>query len=195
MRPYSEFNRGHPYILIDVLSKYAWAVPLKNKGGSETAGAISEIVRKSGQCLKNSWTDRGKAFYKIYVQKILKKHDMIITVLRIRRWKRQWSSGLNTQEWYIEDVYAQLQLDRRAAASRIRLHYARKHRTIGMRPANVTLTIAERLLDTMYDAIKIAGKIQSKRCVRKYKMVFKKDYTPNWPSKGLQSLRCSVPIP
>ena len=37
MRLFSGFNRGHHYILtvIDVLSKYAWAVPLKSEGGSE----------------------------------------------------------------------------------------------------------------------------------------------------------------
>ncbi|KMQ92194.1 maverick integrase [Lasius niger] len=39
MRPYFRFNRGYHYILtvIYVLSKYAWAVPLKSKGGRETA--------------------------------------------------------------------------------------------------------------------------------------------------------------
>ena len=44
MQPYSSFNRGHHCILtvIDVLSKYAWTVPLK--GGSETANAIVEIL-------------------------------------------------------------------------------------------------------------------------------------------------------
>jgi len=33
MHPYSRFNKGYHYILtvIDVLSKYAWAVPLKMK--------------------------------------------------------------------------------------------------------------------------------------------------------------------
>ena len=45
MRPYSRFNKGYHYILtvIDVLSKYAWALPLKSKGGSETAKA--KIIR------------------------------------------------------------------------------------------------------------------------------------------------------
>jgi len=37
MHPYSRF-KGYHYILtvIDVLSKYAWTVPLKSKSGSET---------------------------------------------------------------------------------------------------------------------------------------------------------------
>ncbi|XP_011697575.1 PREDICTED: uncharacterized protein LOC105455734, partial [Wasmannia auropunctata] len=39
MRPYTRFNRGYHYILtvIDVLSKHAWAVPLKAKSGSDTS--------------------------------------------------------------------------------------------------------------------------------------------------------------
>ena len=78
MHPYSSFNRGHHYIftVIDVLSKYAWAVPLKSKGGSETADAIVEIIRASGRCPKNLQTDMGKEFYNVDVQKILKKHNV-----------------------------------------------------------------------------------------------------------------------
>ncbi|KAG5324762.1 YMD3 protein, partial [Pseudoatta argentina] len=74
---YSSFNRGHHYILtvIDVLSKYAWALPLKSKG-SETADAIVEIIRANGRCSKNLQTDMGKEFYNADVQKILKKRDV-----------------------------------------------------------------------------------------------------------------------
>ncbi|KAG5313777.1 YMD3 protein, partial [Pseudoatta argentina] len=77
MSPYSGFNRGHHYILIviDVLGKYAWAVLLKSKGGSETANAITEIVREN-RCPKNLQTDMGIEFYNADVQKILKKHDV-----------------------------------------------------------------------------------------------------------------------
>jgi len=78
MRPYSDFNRGHHYILtvIDVLSKYAWTVPLKSKDGSKTADTMAEIIRASGRCPKNLQMDMGKKFYNADVQKILKKHDI-----------------------------------------------------------------------------------------------------------------------
>ena len=59
-----------------MLSKYAWAVPLKSKGGSETANAIAEIVRESERCPKNLQTDMGKEFYNADVQNILKKHNI-----------------------------------------------------------------------------------------------------------------------
>ena len=48
--------------------------------------------------------------------------------------------------------------------------------------------IAERLLDTMYSAIKIAGPAKFKGdsvCVSKYKTIFEKDYTPNWTTEVL----------
>ncbi|KYN22303.1 hypothetical protein ALC57_05300 [Trachymyrmex cornetzi] len=64
---------------------------------------------------------------------------------------------------------------------------ARKHRTIDMRSADVTPAIAERLLDRVYNAIKIAGPVKSKVGdsvrVSKYKTIFENGYTPNWTTK------------
>ncbi|XP_039315539.1 uncharacterized protein LOC120360047, partial [Solenopsis invicta] len=78
MRPYTQFNKGYHYILtvIDVLSKYAWAMPLKTKSGTEMAAAISKIIRGDGRCPKNLQTDMGKEFYNANVQELLKKHDI-----------------------------------------------------------------------------------------------------------------------
>jgi len=57
-------------IVVDVLSKYA--VPLKSKGGSDTADTIAEIIRANGRCPKNLQTDMRKEFYNSDVQKSLK---------------------------------------------------------------------------------------------------------------------------
>ncbi|XP_039309102.1 uncharacterized protein LOC120358574 [Solenopsis invicta] len=75
MRPYTRFNKGYHCILtvIDVLSKYAWAVPLKTKSGTEMATAIAKIIRGNGRCQKNLQTDMGKEFYNVNVQELLKK--------------------------------------------------------------------------------------------------------------------------
>jgi len=126
MRSYLGFNRGHHYILtvIDVLSKYAWAVPLKSKGESEMADAIAEIIRASGRCPKNLQTDMGKEFYKADVQKILKKHDVnhysTYSTLKASVVER-FNRTLKNDD--VEDVYAQrqLQVNRRTAAFRVRL--------------------------------------------------------------------------
>ena len=70
---------------------------------------------------------------------------------------------------------------------RVSCQNARKHRIIGMRPADVTPAIAKRLLDTMYSAIKIAGpskfKVGDSIHVSKYKTIFEKGYTPNWTTE------------
>ncbi|KYN06409.1 hypothetical protein ALC62_02645 [Cyphomyrmex costatus] len=65
MRPYTRFNKGYHYILtvIDVLSKHAWALPLKTKSGNKMATAIAKIIRGDGRCPKNLQTDMGKEFY------------------------------------------------------------------------------------------------------------------------------------
>lgn len=78
MRPYSRSNKGYNYILtvIDVLSKYAWAVPLKSKSGNEMSETIAKIIRDGERCPTNFQTDRGKEFYNSNVQKVLKKHDI-----------------------------------------------------------------------------------------------------------------------
>jgi len=58
----------------------------------------------------------------------------------------------------MEDVYTQRQLHWIDELPRLVSDYnARKHRTISIRPADVTPAIAERLLDMMYSAIRIAG--------------------------------------
>ncbi|KYN12364.1 hypothetical protein ALC57_15479, partial [Trachymyrmex cornetzi] len=52
---------------------------------------------------------------------------------------------------------------------------------------DVTPAIAERLLDTVYSAIKIAGpakfKVGDSVRVSKYKTVFEKGYTSNWTTE------------
>ncbi|XP_029667280.1 uncharacterized protein LOC115237981 [Formica exsecta] len=93
MRAYARFNKGYNYILtvIDVLSKYAWAVPLKSKDGSETADAITKIFQADGRYPKNFQTDRGKEFYIANVQKLMKtyniNHYSTYSIMKPRSWK------------------------------------------------------------------------------------------------------------
>ncbi|XP_011049755.1 PREDICTED: uncharacterized protein LOC105143259 [Acromyrmex echinatior] len=108
---YSSFNRGHHYILtvIDVLSKYAWAVPLKSKDGSE-ADAIVEIIQTSGRCPKNLQMDMGKEFYNADMQKILKKHDVNHYSTYSTLKTNSGAVQSHAQKRHVEDVYTQRQL-------------------------------------------------------------------------------------
>lgn len=65
MQYFSRANKGYKYILmiIDVFSKYGWAIPLKNKSGPEIVRAFTELWDNEGQNPpKFLWTDKGKEF-------------------------------------------------------------------------------------------------------------------------------------
>ena len=61
-------------IIIDVLSKHAWAMSLKAK--DEMTKAIIKIIRDDRRCLKNLQTDSGNELYNSDVQKLLKKRNI-----------------------------------------------------------------------------------------------------------------------
>ncbi|XP_067216681.1 uncharacterized protein [Linepithema humile] len=159
MRPYSRSNGGCNYILtvIDVLSKYAWAIPLKTKGGIKTSKAFSAIFRE--RIPKNLQTDHGKEFYNRDFQNLVKKHGInhystysVIKALVVERFNRtlkneMWKFFTLTGSYrWIDDL------------PRLVSEYnGRKHRTIGMRPIDVTPEIAKGLLSTVYGNIKIAS--------------------------------------
>ena len=191
MRPYARANKGYNYILtvIDVLSKYAWAIPLKTKGGSETTTAFSTIFRDYKRIPKNLQTDQGKEFYNGDFQNFIKKHginhystysvmkasvvERFNRTLKNKMWKIFTLNG--NYKWF--DVLPRMLSE----------YNGRKHRTIGMRPIDVTPAIADRLLSSVYSGIKIAApakfKVGDKVRVSKYKTIFEKGYTPNWSTE------------
>ena len=73
MQAFSSFNKGFKYILtvIDVFSKYAWAVPIKDKSVTK---AFEKIV--SERIPKKLWVDEGKEFYNTTFKKLLDKHKI-----------------------------------------------------------------------------------------------------------------------
>ena len=74
MKSYASKNDGYKYILtcVDVLSRFAWAFPLKSKTGREVAKALEDIFsRKNFSYLH---TDKGKEFFNAEVERITKHH-------------------------------------------------------------------------------------------------------------------------
>ena len=61
MLPFAKFNNGYKYILmiIDVFSKYGYAIPLKTKTGIAVAGALKNLFKKHSPPAM-LWTDKGK---------------------------------------------------------------------------------------------------------------------------------------
>ena len=76
MQDFSSFNKGFKYILtvIDVFSKYAWAVPIKDKSAASVTKAFEKII--SDRIPKKLWVDEGKEFYNVTFKKLLDKHKI-----------------------------------------------------------------------------------------------------------------------
>ena len=77
MIPYSNENKGFRYLLtvIDIFSKYAWAVPMKSKTGNDVTIAMESIL-KHGRVPHNLQTDQGKEFYNSNFQNLMKKYKI-----------------------------------------------------------------------------------------------------------------------
>lgn len=76
MIPLARYNRGMKYILtaINCASKYAYAVPLKSKKGTEVASALDKILRNNK--FKYLQTDLGKEYYNATLKRLLDKYGI-----------------------------------------------------------------------------------------------------------------------
>ena len=72
-------KQGIRYLLtvIDILSKYAWVQPLKDKKGPTVVKAFSKILKEGRKPLKLQ-TDKGKEFYNKDMTQWLKENNIVL---------------------------------------------------------------------------------------------------------------------
>ena len=65
MQLISKFNKGFRLLLcvIDIFSKYAWIVSLKDKKGASIVNVFQQILNKSERKRNKIWVDKGSEFY------------------------------------------------------------------------------------------------------------------------------------
>ena len=70
----SKFNNGFRFLLcvIDIFSKYASVIPLKDKKGISIDDAFQKILDKSGRKPSKLRVDKGSEFYNNFLKKWLK---------------------------------------------------------------------------------------------------------------------------
>ena len=73
-----KFNKGFRFLLcvIDVFSKYARVVPLKDKKGISIVNAFRKILKESDRKPNKIWVDKGSEFYNNSFKKWLKDNDI-----------------------------------------------------------------------------------------------------------------------
>ena len=62
--------------VIDVFSKYAWVVPLKDKKGVTIVNIFQNILNSSKRQPSNIWVDKGSKFYNNLMKPLLENNDM-----------------------------------------------------------------------------------------------------------------------
>ena len=65
MQLLSKFNKRFRFLLwvINIFSRYAWVVPLKDKNGVSIVNAFQEILNNSAIKANKIWVDKGNEFY------------------------------------------------------------------------------------------------------------------------------------
>ena len=65
MQLISKFNERFRFLLcvIDILNKYAWVVPLKDRKGVSIVDAFQKILDKSRRKPNKIWVVKGSEFY------------------------------------------------------------------------------------------------------------------------------------
>ena len=78
MQLISRFSKGFRFLLcvINIFSKYAWVVPLKDKKVISIVNAFQKILYKSGRKPNKIWVDKGIEFQNNSFKKWFKDNDI-----------------------------------------------------------------------------------------------------------------------
>ena len=150
MQALSRKNKGNKYILtvIDVFSKYAWAILVKTKGGPEIKNAFELLFQMSNPRKPDKLqTDAGKEFLNKDVQKFLKSHGVLHFVsqsLKKAPVLERFNITLKTKIWtYFTAKQTNIYIDKLQVFVKSYNHSV--HRMIDMRPADVTAEDHDRI--------------------------------------------------
>ena len=80
MQLLSKFNKGFRFLLcvIDIFSKYAWVIPLKDKKGISIVNAFQKILKESNRKPNKIWVDKGSEFYNNSFKKWLQDNNIVM---------------------------------------------------------------------------------------------------------------------
>lgn len=182
-----KFNSGYKFLLtcIDVMSKHAWVVPLKDKTGASLKRAFSKIF-KSGRIPRKLQTDRGTEFYNRTLKTFLEKHDVKLFSTHNYDTKacivERFNRTLKTKMWKYFTQNNTLKYTN-VLKDLVDSYNSTYHTSIKMAPANVRPEHQELLWQRLYgDGTPTRPKLKAGDTVRvsKIKGTFSKGYLANW---------------
>ena len=184
MQLLSRYNKGIRFLLcvIDIFSKYAWVVPLKDKKGISIVKAFQMILKQSNIRKPNKiWVDKVSEFYNASFKKWLQDNDIVmysthnegksvvaehfIRTLKSKIYKYMTSISKNVYIEQLDDIVDE--------------YNNTYHTTIKMKPIDVkdnTYINADKEINYKDPKFKVGDRIR----ISKYKNIFAKGYMPNW---------------
>jgi transposase InsO family protein len=192
-RDIASHNNGYKYVLavIDCFSKYAWVVPIKNKDGVTVEKAFKHIFENAAPRIpERLQTDQGLEFYNSHVKGLLEKHSITLfstysdtKAAIVERFNRtiktriqHYFTAHNTRRYVdvLDDI--------------VHAYNNSKHRTIGMKPIDVTKKDESSIFSRVYGSYLAQSsskasrpiKINSTVRISRIKRDFEKGYTRNW---------------
>ena len=182
MQSLSKFNKEIKYLLcaIDLFSKYAWVIPLKDVKGTSIVNAFQKIISKERKPNK-IWVDQGSEFYNQSFKDFLKINNIemystfnegksvaperFIRTLKNKIFKHMTAISKNVYFDVLDDI--------------VNKYNNTVHRTIKVKPIDVTNdSFAEYNEDSNKKSPKF--KVGDHVRISKYKNIFAKGYVPNW---------------
>ena len=185
----AHFNKGYKFLLtcIDVFSKFAWVVPLKNKSGEPLVNGFQSIL-DLGRSPKKLQTDKGTEFLNHNFQSLLKENSIHFftasselkasviecfnRTLKTHIWKYFMAKNNRVYIDILQDI--------------VHGYNNSYHRSIGRAPASVSLLnvgqVRRKLYSKSWTKLGRKFKFKSGNQVRisKSRHTFKKGNLPSW---------------
>ena len=184
MQLLSKYNKRIRFLLcvIDIFSKYAWVVPLKDKKSISIVKAFQSISKQSNSKKPNkTWVDKGSEFYNAYFKKWLLDNDIVmystynegksvvaerfIKTLKGKIYKYLTSISKNVYIDKLDDIVDECNNT--------------YHTTIKMKPIDVkdnTYINTSKEINNKDPKFKVGDYVR----ISKYKNIFAKGYMPYW---------------
>ena len=185
MQSLSRKNKSIKYLLcaIDLYSKYAFVIPLKDKKGISIVNAFNKIIKESNRKQNKIWVDQGREFYNNVFGKWLLDNDInmystynegkpvvaerFIRTLKNKLYKHMTATGKNVYYDVLDDV--------------VNNYNNTKHITIKMKPIDVKNN--KRVYIDEHNEKDSKFKVGDRVRMSRYKNKFAKGYAPNWSSE------------
>ena len=182
MQSLSRKNKGIKYLLfvIDLFSKCAFVVPLKDKNGIGIVNAFDKIIKQSNRKPNKIWVDHGSEFYNRDFKKWLSDNNIemystynecksvvaerFIRTLKNKLYKHMTATSKNVYYNVLDDI--------------VNEYNNTKHNTIKMKPKDVGDN--KRVYIDEHNEKDSRFKVGDRVRISKFKNIFAKGYTPNW---------------